>query len=600
MSPFRDLRRRIDDRREDGFSLLEVVVALGLFALVTAGTLPMVLSATRAGLVTKLDTGAKALAQERVEFLRSLPYHLDNSASTGLDLLDQYYPAQATKTAAAISANGFTSAASGWVAETSATVVSATAGGYRLPSEPATGAFYRVKYEPTGIDGKFTLFTTVQFLDADKNPYPQSGMTSYRSVDASGVPVKDGTDAPPTSLVGVTVTAFWTAGELSKRYDVFTEVSQDAAAAPLITAQGRVTAVQVTGLLDTERTLTLRGGVVDVGGSLSTAAAATASGTGAVASITPDLTGTGSVVGASGSYFAPADGFLPDSSLAKQPLLDPLTGLQVATFGPTALGNLSASAQLQPNVAVACGSTDACARALVRANSGEMPLAFNGAPLRPAPDPLLLDATKPLVYIPNTSGGAEVVGGRGYITSTASSAGHDVTVGLAAKALISGGQTLRILPTSFALDGLVQIDLNSAGVVCTTNGSATAAPVPSYSATVRYWKYDDSTLPATAGYQTLTLSLGATDPLTTALLATKVAQPSPGVYLKLSDYISSWGSLTSTVAAQSGRVSNDGNHASTNIEGVVTLETVGVRSSDPSSGVAVRVGAMSCTAEDHR
>ena len=608
MSRFRNLRRPIDDRREDGFTLLEVIVAMGLFALVTAGTLPMVLSAIRAGLVAKLDTGAKALTQERFEYMRSLPYHLDNSASPGLDLLDQYYPAQSTRAAATIAANSFTSAPSGWISESNTSVASRTAAGYRLPSEPAAGAFYRVRHVPTGTDGSYTLFTTVQFLAPDRTPYPQSKFTTYRSIDAAGVPVKDGTDSPPTTLVGVTVTAYWTAGNITKQYDSFTQISEGAAADALINAQARVTALQVSGSLDADRTLALRAGIVNADASLSTVAGASASATGAVAAITPNLTNVTPAIGASETYSAEPDGFVADGNAAAQALVD--VSDTVATFGNTSYSNVAAKVvATPPSVSQPCASDGSlCATGSLNANGGAT-LGFRNKPSRPVNDRLALLAasTDSPVYIPTVSGSASMVSGHGWIESTpATSSGHSVTSGVQARlkagALGTDG-TLRILPTSFAPNGLVQLTLTSASLTCTATGASSTTPLPSYSATLRYWKHNTAT--GTGAYQNVTLTLGSTDPLPAlnpANLADRVqvGVASDGTPLYLGEYIESWGSLTSSAAAGAGRVANNGNSVSSNIESLITIRTVPVRSTDPTSGITIKVGAMSCLAEDNR
>lgn len=606
MSLFRSLRRRIDDRREAGFSLLEVVVAMGLFALVTASTLPMVLTATRAGLVAKLDTGAKALAQERFEYMRSLPYHLDNSASTGKDLLDQYYPAQSTKAAPIIAANALTAAQSGWVSEANTSVASTTQAGYRLPSEPPTGAFYRVRHVPSGTDGNYTVFTSSQFLKADKTAYPASTFTSYRSVDAAGNPVTDGTDSPPSALLGVTVTAYWTAGNLTKKFDMFSEISEGAAASALITAQSRAIALQITGTLDSVRKLDLAAGIVNADAALSTVAGATSSATGAHATITPTLDASDSVLGATASYTAEPDDHVAGSSESAEQLLDD-DGTVVAAYGRTTHKNVKASVvSTPPSVATACTSTGGdCTSGSVDANDGTKPIYYNNRPS--ALLELLSGPAQPVAFVPGVSGSAPVVSGRGWITSSPVSAvGHSVTSGAEASlthASADGdetgeGLTLRLLPTAQATEGLIQITLNSSRLVCTATGASSVAPVPSYSGKLRYWTYDPAT--GVGAYQTVTLTLTGNDPLqaidrTAVVVGGTATQP-----VFLSQYIDEWGSLTSSAAAAAARVANNGNSVSSNIESLISLRTVPLRVLDPGSVVSVKVGALSCLAEDNR
>ena len=604
MSRFRDLRRPIDVRREDGFTLLEVVVAMGLFALVAAGTLPMILGAIKAGLVTKLDTGAKALAQERVEYLRSLPYHLDNSASTGLDLLDQYYPAQSTRAAAAIPANGFTTAGSGWVSEANTSFVSKTASGYRLPNEPATGAFYRVRHVPTGTDGRYTLFTTLQFLSADRTAYPASRFTSYRSVDAAGNPVLDGSDSPPTTMVGVNIIAYWSAGTLTKQYDTYTQISEGAAATGLINAQARVTALQVTGTVDASRTLKLRAGVVSQDAALSTVAGAASSATGAVADVTPDLTALGSKIGASATYTAEPDGSVGAATQAGDSLVE--TGETLASFGQTGHRNVGAVVTATPpSTSQACAADGSlCTQASVNANGSYNALEFRNRPVRAAGDILGLTTTAntPLVWSPPLTGSSPFLRGRGWITSsTVSGSTHSVTSGVQSVLQASpsdGGGVLRILPTSFAPQGLVQITLTSSSLICTATGASSTTPVPSYSGLLRYWRYNPAT--ATGAYVDVSLSLLSSDPLAAVNLATTQVGVSGATPLYLGQYIQDWGSLTTGAASLAGRVANNGNSVSSNIEGLISVRTLPVRSDDLASGNTVKVGAMSCLAEDNR
>ena len=78
--------------RDDGFSLLEVIVALGLMLIVMTAVLPQLVVGIRAGARASEVTQAKGVVQGQLEKMRSLPFHVAPSAGNFIDVLDRYYP----------------------------------------------------------------------------------------------------------------------------------------------------------------------------------------------------------------------------------------------------------------------------------------------------------------------------------------------------------------------------------------------------------------------------------------------------------------------------------------------------------------------------
>lgn len=80
-------------RDQRGFTLIEIAVALGLFAVVIVSlTLLFNRAVTSAGR-SRFDELAKTLAQRKLEEVRSLPFYISQKEETGdVDLLDLYFP----------------------------------------------------------------------------------------------------------------------------------------------------------------------------------------------------------------------------------------------------------------------------------------------------------------------------------------------------------------------------------------------------------------------------------------------------------------------------------------------------------------------------
>ncbi len=84
-------RRLRRTQGEPGFTLVEVLVAITLLAIVAAGLFPLLITGVRASVAAKYNTQAKNLSNERIEQMRNLTWHVAPSEGQYVDLLDIYF-----------------------------------------------------------------------------------------------------------------------------------------------------------------------------------------------------------------------------------------------------------------------------------------------------------------------------------------------------------------------------------------------------------------------------------------------------------------------------------------------------------------------------
>ena len=93
-------------RRTGGFTLIEMMVAISIFAMMTIGVVPLLASSLKGSTLSRSYTVGKNLAVESMERIRGLPYNVaigaqptnDGISKTKVDVLDLYFPC-ATSTA---------------------------------------------------------------------------------------------------------------------------------------------------------------------------------------------------------------------------------------------------------------------------------------------------------------------------------------------------------------------------------------------------------------------------------------------------------------------------------------------------------------------
>lgn len=582
---------------DSGFSLVEIVVALGLAMTVFVAVLPQLIVGIKAAALATELTVTKGVIQGHLEKMRSLPYHVAPSAERRIDVLDTYYPNLTPPTASTfdcqVDGGGDYASWSGHV--------SAGAG---CPFEPQVGAFYR-KVEPvTSVSGdEYVLITNTQFLTsattaAQTGSYaptvaalPDSG---YNSQNTTGL------DVPVSSQIAVTVTAF----SLDRGLDpvtVYTQISEQKGTP--VRAQGKVSAVafNVGSTSPLGNSLTLAAGGVDIAGMLSRASSVTAT-----VAATSARRAVGAPVGSIiGPEVAP---FVLTPTLVDSDGGTLLETCVFACWDATAVDafTISAAGGL-PNAGLSSAGVLTPLEGRVTDLSTHSGVRFsNTRPEdRAATDigALRLDPNQPLVQLTSgsdvttaicgTSRGGKIAG-RGFLRTTADQ------LETCAEAATS---TVSMFPTAFAPAGVVRMTLSYAAAQCRVNPrAATRVATYRYSALVEYKD------PA-GGYKSVTVSgtsttLPGTGPLA-ALLDETVHSDDEGT-LKLGDYIDTWSSPNiSSVAVPTTTATS----AEATLPGVIRILSKPVRQSIPSvtpdpgdlsSVISLTLGAVGCYAEDAR
>jgi hypothetical protein len=392
----------------------------------------------------------------------------------------------------------------------------------------------------------------------------------------------------PASMLSVTVTTSWSSGGKVRRFTTHTRIAAGDQAAPVVTLQGRLTAVRATGGLPGERELTVDVGTVSLDGSQSSSVSASGSATGAMAAI-----GSGARAdGAQDTVAAPPDTARPPTSLGTKTLSD--GGQLLAQLSTTRVTDLSATVTPSlPSVGTAAAPIKATAfgsgfGSLVMSSDN---LADRGGLRRLTSSPLLRHDA------PLCGASCEAVTGQGWGRTTGGSA-HGVTTSLTATT--SG--TFQLLPTDFAGEGLVQVRFASASLTCESSAAASprARASASFAGRLRYWRAPVGG--GTPGYSpwidlglTSSTPLAAPDPLASVSIATTVVyRHSDGTLRLLSDYLQSWASVTPATLGQSTSVSPDGATSAITLPGFLTIATVPLRA-DAASTFGLAFGAASCT-----
>lgn len=578
-------RRHHDD---DGLTLIEIMIAMFLFGLVMAATAPLLIKAQESTQTGRQNTQAKSLAQQRIEFMRNLPYHVSYTASTQyVDLLDIYF-----HDANGSGANSFC-----------LTQAYASATGTYTCTRASTSTDPKKTLSLPG----FTEKVDAQFVDKDNNVIiPPSTYTSQVA----------GPDLPTSNSLKVTITESWKSGTRSKSATTTTQISSASTGLAQIVARVRNTPVSVATSVDdlsVPTTAELDLGQLNLTAGLSTGATANASVQGALATYSSGETTTGQ---ASGFVDAPPDVTSPLSSTGTNSAGVPCTAF-VACFGPTSTSGVNGTASNGlPQVGSA--SSQVMSSVTRSGSAGTRGWWLSNVPVNAVQNALLRlgvqsaasppTSTSPTQLVrsvqgsgnsgtvPSCAGGGSPTGsadfltGTGFITTTGSTGHSVVTCGTATSRQID------ILPSATTDIGMIRIVLDYASVQCTATAAASGSVVVRFHGTVSFTPYGASS--ATV----LTFADGqASDPLTSGLLTkstatggVKVGLSPTGADLWLGDYVSSWasGSLKSTTTAQ---------NADAELT-ALSLTTAATRDADSTgaSKINLTVGAVSCLSTDNR
>ncbi len=207
-------------RRQEGFTLIELSISLGLFAIVIVSLSLMFDRALSAGSQVRFDQVGKTLAQEQLEELRALPFYIPwTDEARRVDLLDWYFPDDASVTVITPDTTGnYDATANVWAFTTTET--------------------------PLVVEGKdFLRATTVQFVNVqdDGSIQPQQPEDPYQSDMADA-------DSPATQSVKVTVSVSWTSQGQSRSVSLDTIIHNIRRGVPNVEASGSVLAAQLSGV----------------------------------------------------------------------------------------------------------------------------------------------------------------------------------------------------------------------------------------------------------------------------------------------------------------------------------------------------------------
>lgn len=565
-------------REDAGFTLVEVIVALGILMLLVTVLLPQLVVGIRSTSTSRLVSQSKGLIQAELEVMRNLPYHVSFDAGDYRDVLDFYYKNLTVPTTTPTCQTGskFNAPQTSWTGYVAA-------GGTRCSYEPATGAFYRtVRSIPAaaGISA-FTLVIDTQFLSAGTPPVAVTPPTGYTTMSSIA-------GFPASAQIGVTVTALFTDRATLKPTSMTTQIAQQASVTTRARGEAAVNAVEIGSVTSTGVPVSLTVGQLSLTGSLTNSSNVLA----ALSSVSGGL-GTGERSnGASSNTSAPPARTAAVTSVAAGTM--GVAGCDYSCWGASRVDapELAASGGL-PNA----GTVTSPAQALLTGSTNNGFSFGNSAAAEYKPDLLL---STPLVRLDpdastvasgvtpacalGTTGTASFVTASGFVRSTEVNAGSEPTT--VESCGVSRASTISLFPTTFAPRGVVLITLTRASARCkVTSASHTASVSHDYQAVVRYF---DGTAYKTLA--TITPST-TTDPLQAVDLATTAT----GDNKFLADYISSWSALTAGEVTSSAA----GGLAQVKIPGVVKVVSQPVRTDDLAA-VSLAVGSVSCLATDAR
>lgn len=605
ISPSR-LRRVIGQRLQgaEGFTLVEILVALLLIALVSIALVPLLASGLKASRLTKLETEARNLTVARVDAMRALPYHVAYQNGPFVDLLDEYYT-NASTTSLSISATG----------GTGKYVQAGT-----IPGQSATSNYYQVSFgsppEPSG----FTQAVYSQFVAPNTETTSSTGdsvITPASTYNSQAT----GTDSPPSLVLAVTVvTSFQTAGHTHTN-SAYTEITDTGHDSPLVVAQAGGEAVNISSVASDGTDLSGDLTEVGVNGSLANESTASASVLGG--SFTRvDPTGAGTSDSSTTGVSPPPAVSPTTSSYAGTAGVGGSTGASTCTWnylGPTSDSNVTSTvSSAQPRAPYDVESASDSVKVMLNSdglgsctsNSFSFSNVVNATDVTNTA--MGLPANGAMVSIPDaTPAGNPLVTASGKMDTPAlafSSSGQ-ITNPVTTSASITYAEPVILFPglgfvtassvscgTSCSVpteNGLVVVDLTSVQVSCSSQATATGQ----YSGTVYVWEQSSAT--ATPGYVAYPFSYTSTSASLPSLpaLSTPVGYTTSGSAVPLSTYISSW-SAGSLVQEASG---SDGDHT---IPGALTVATqptlVSAGSLLSSSAIDLQIGRVSCVSEDNR
>jgi len=577
---------RLQSGRDDGFTLVEIVVAISIVMVVVTALLPQLVAGIRATGTARTITQAKGVVQGQLDRMRNLPYYVSPAAGDHKDVLDYYFrdagqvgplpTAPTCMVAGKYVAPGL--ASTGYVAP----------GAARCSYEPSTGAFYRSVTQIAPAPGSvgFTVVVSTQFLTGATPPVavePPTGPTGYNSQSPD-----PGEATPLTSQIGVSIAVLYADRGTVRPVTSYTQFYDQPTSTMRSKAELSATTLEVGSSTKLNGAVSLAAGLLNLTGSLTYNSTVT----GSVNSVTAGLATGEQASGASSNVAAPP----ATTPSTVNGSAGGLSGCAMICWGTTRLdkGDVSADGGLPT-----AGGPSSPMQALVTSlDNGGVRFDNNDNESDYRSE---LDLKSPLVRIdPNAvprnsgttsscapgTGASAYVGASAYLRTTAAS---PETV---EACVIGRSSAISLFRTGFAPRGVLQVELIKGVASCTVSGTShTASATADYEAVVRYW---NGTAYQTAA--TITPS-NLVDPLSAVPLTTSV-----GSGHTLGEYVASWASLTSDRVFKTQVAGN----AEVRLPGVVTIVSQPVwkpevlASGNAVSAVSLTLGALKCSVVDQR
>ena len=574
-----------EPQRTEGFTLVEIMVALMLLSVVMVAALPAFLGMMRSTVTSKKDTQAKNLAQERLEQIRDLRFHVDRQNGPFLDLLDLYYTnAPITATTTTVN-NGGTTLTGTFVAA-----------GNPVLGEPA-GPFYRTTTGPLPGATEFSQVIATQFLGPDGAALPAARFQGV--YDSQTV----GKDQAPSILLGVTVSSSWTDRGKVKTFRTYTRVTDGRPQLPVIQSQARAVAVDITSTAFDGTTLELQGGLSSADGSPSSGSSVAGYATGALAT----RTGQSAVGGLTTAFNLPTQPVTSTGSSSHN------SGVNCGWYAFGATGITNGTGAISTGLPKSPADVDSSTPPKLMSgylsnNSGgtcgllSYDNLVDGGLGRPASD--LLGAqmgAAPYVRVQDSTGSAPSIVGSTYVSST------DLTVipqRTTAGAAVAVGNAVVLFPNNpdSGNRGLFSAQLTSGSVDCVSGSGATLGTVVGkYTLSVGWWgKAPADVTPRwhTASW-TYNSTLGAAPVPGTGNEVWDPANTLLANGTNLGQLITA--PLTSLLPASVTTGATSGQRGFPT--GIFSLTTASTLLNEPSVGfsaIKVQLGLLSCVADDHR
>ncbi|MGH2746519.1 MAG: type IV pilus modification PilV family protein [Actinomycetota bacterium] len=586
------------DHEERGFTLVEMMASILVFAIMTLGMVPLLASSMRGATVGRAATVGKNAAVEEMERIRGFPYHISYAAQNQkVDLLDLFFPNMGA---------GYDSATGVFTTTCTTTTL----------DNPAC---------PRSIPSGYTITVAARFI----TPNTSGGYDAVTPPAGYQWDSATGADFPPAQFMDFTVTSSWTVGARARNYSVQSYLGDRKSVGESVRGTAKVDyGVQVITTFEEDgdtSQLTAQAGIAESrieSRLLSTADQLVRAGrlqlVELVSGDTEVAQTLGEEEGATATYHAS-----PDQTPA--PNVD--AGSKILIHEGSLEGSLDIA-----------GLDDTQATDLSVAVSNEVPSATGnfrflvglgeeegGEPSdqsdfwvvnqRDTNDTFLrFDPLRKLLSL-RATGGQTLTGGTSAVTGAIDAGDRRVQT----DANVSF-EKLLLLPALLDDGGatsneVVRIENFTASVSCkSTANSATAESIASWSADLFYYRDDvPSDGLAFGGYASIEIGSGeASDPL--AGFGPGVGNTNPLVYegdplegdedIYLFDdpsqgrkgYLKSWSSRFGTTATESA----NGEETSANIDAAIFIHTNPTNPNLPDSGLQISIGKLSCEALDAR